>query len=69
MLAKFSVELIKLYQIIPGPWHKNCRYYPTCSEYAIVAIKKYGFLKGWSKAIKRVLRCNPWGKSGYDPVK
>lgn len=69
MLAKISIKIIKLYQKTPGPWHNNCRYYPTCSNYAIEAIYKYGFLKGWSKSIKRIIRCNPWGKSGYDPVK
>jgi len=46
-----------------------CRFRPTCSEYAIGAIEKYGFLKGGFKAVWRVLRCNPWNKGGYDPVK
>ncbi len=45
-----------------------CRYTPTCSEYTIQAIKKYGPFKGGVLAIKRILRCNPWGGSGYDPV-
>lgn len=45
-----------------------CRYVPTCSEFAIQAIKKYGPLKGSYLAIKRILRCHPWGGSGYDPV-
>ena len=46
----------------------TCRFVPTCSEYAIEAIKKYGPLKGTCLAIKRILRCHPWGGSGYDPV-
>ena len=46
----------------------NCKYYPTCSDYAIEAISKYGFFKGWWLAIKRICRCSPWGSSGYDPV-
>ncbi|CCY38237.1 membrane protein insertion efficiency factor YidD [Coprobacter secundus] len=46
----------------------TCRFVPTCSEYAIQAIKKYGPLKGTYLAIKRILRCHPWGGSGYDPV-
>ena len=46
----------------------TCRFVPTCSEYAIQAIKKYGSLKGTYLAIKRILRCHPWGGSGYDPV-
>lgn len=45
-----------------------CRFQPTCSEYAIKAIEKYGFLKGGLKAMWRVLRCNPWNKGGHDPV-
>ena len=68
MLTKLSIAIIKLYQKIPGPWHNNCRFYPTCSNYAIEAITKYGFLKGWFLSIKRILRCNPFGNSGYDPV-
>lgn len=69
MLANISINLIKIYQKIPGPWHNKCRYYPTCSNYAIIAITKYGFIKGWLKAIKRIVKCNPLGGSGYDPVK
>lgn len=45
-----------------------CRYTPTCSQYAVEAIKKYGPYKGAWLAVKRILRCNPWGGSGYDPV-
>lgn len=67
-MKKLSLKLIKLYQKIPGPWHNSCRYYPTCSQYAYIAIEKYGFLIGWRLAIKRILRCAPWGLSGYDPV-
>ena len=63
-----SIKIIKIYQSIPGPWHKQCRFYPTCSNYAIEAINKYGFIKGWYLAIKRIIRCNPITKSGYDPV-
>jgi len=47
----------------------SCRFYPTCSEYAIDAINKYGVLKGSIKAIYRVLRCNPFNNGGYDPVR
>lgn len=46
----------------------SCRYYPTCSQYSIEAIKKHGPFKGTWLAIKRILSCNPWGGSGYDPV-
>ena len=64
----FLLGLIKVYQMIPGPWHNMCRHTPTCSNYAIEAISKYGALKGGFMSIKRILRCNPFGTSGYDPV-
>jgi len=67
-MKKLSLILIKMYQRIPGPWHNNCRFYPTCSNYAIEAISKYGFIKGWLLSIKRIIRCNPFSKCGYDPV-
>ena len=47
----------------------SCRYTPTCSEYAVQALKKYGPVKGLYLAVKRILRCHPWGGSGYDPVR
>ncbi len=47
----------------------RCKFRPTCSDYAIQAISKYGLLKGGFKAFWRVLRCNPWSKGGYDPIK
>ena len=47
----------------------NCKFYPTCSEYAIQAIEKYGSLKGTIISIKRILRCNPFSKGGYDPLR
>ena len=68
MLTKVSLSLIKLYQNIPISWHANCRFYPTCSNYTKEALCKYGFLKGWYLSLKRILRCNPFGKKGYDPV-
>lgn len=67
-LKKIFIKLIKIYQIIPGPWHNSCRHIPTCSNYAIEAIQKHGTLKGLYFSIKRILRCNPWGTNGYDPV-
>lgn len=47
---------------------RACRYTPTCSEYAIEAIKKYGPFKGFWLGVKRISRCHPWGGHGYDPV-
>lgn len=68
-MKKILIKIIKLYQSIPGPWHNACRHIPTCSNYAIEAIEYYGFFKGTFIAIKRILRCNPFGTYGYDPVK
>lgn len=62
------IALINLYQLLPGSWHNSCKYIPTCSNYGIEAIKKYGSLKGGYLTIKRILRCNPFNKGGYDPV-
>lgn len=67
-MKKVIIFLIKVYQKIPGPWHLQCRHIPTCSNYGIEAINKYGSLKGSFLTIKRILRCNPWGTKGYDPV-
>ena len=62
------IYFIKMYQAIPGPWHDRCRFYPTCSNYAIEAISTYGAFKGCFMAFKRILRCRPYGKYGFDPV-
>lgn len=67
-MKKILIYLIKLYQKIPGDFHNYCRYTPTCSNYAIEAIDEYGALKGSILSIKRILRCNPFGSYGYDPV-
>lgn len=65
----FLIGLIKVYQMIPGPWHYSCKHIPTCSNYAIETIMEYGCLKGSILSIKRILRCNPFSKGGYDPVR
>ncbi len=63
------IALIKLYQWIISPWMgQKCRYTPTCSQYGIEALKKYGPFKGLWLTIKRISRCHPWGGHGYDPV-
>ena len=67
-MKKILIGIIKIYQKIPGPWHSSCRHIPTCSNYAIEAIETYGSMKGGKMAIGRIIRCNPWGTSGYDPV-
>jgi putative membrane protein insertion efficiency factor len=69
-VKKILIFLIKIYKKYISPLLPNsCRFYPTCSEYAIEALSKYGVLKGSIKAAYRILRCNPFNKGGYDPVK
>lgn len=63
-----TIKLIKIYQSIPGSWHDSCRHIPTCSNYALTAIERYGFIKGTFLSIKRIIKCNPLGTYGYDPV-
>ncbi|MDD4272534.1 MAG: membrane protein insertion efficiency factor YidD [Desulfobacter postgatei] len=61
--------LIRFYQIFISPLlGTHCRYVPSCSHYALEAIQKYGSIKGSILAIKRILRCHPFGPGGYDPV-
>lgn len=65
----FLVGAIKIYQMIPFSTHSLCRHTPTCSEYAILAISKYGSLKGLKLSFFRILKCRKGGTFGYDPVK
>jgi putative membrane protein insertion efficiency factor len=63
------ILLVKFYQYFISPILPNsCRYTPTCSEYAIEALRVHGFFKGTILAVARISRCNPWGGHGYDPV-
>lgn len=70
MFKKMAILLIRFYQLVISPLlPKSCRYTPTCSEYSIVAISKYGIIRGLYLSIKRILRCHPFSNnSGYDPV-
>jgi putative membrane protein insertion efficiency factor len=69
LIGKAMIFLIRVYQYTLSPYlGRSCRYTPTCSVYSVEAIKKYGPVKGGWLALKRVLSCNPWGGSGYDPV-
>lgn len=72
-----AVKILRIYQktisfdhglLKPFAPHGRCRFRPTCSEYAISALEKYGLIKGGLRAIWRVLRCNPWNNGGWDPL-
>lgn len=64
------IKIIKFYQkYISAHTKAHCKYIPTCSEYAIESIKIHGAIKGSALALFRILRCNPFSKGGYDPVK
>lgn len=68
-MKKILIILIKFYKFALSPiFPPSCRFYPTCSHYAIEAIEKFGSIKGLYLAVKRILRCNPFTKGGYDPV-
>ena len=72
MIKKGIIRLIRIYQKhISGlnSSHIGCKFYPTCSEYTIQAIEKYGTIRGVGMGIWRIFRCNPFSKGGYDPVK
>jgi putative membrane protein insertion efficiency factor len=69
MMKKLPIALIKIYQIFISPLCPGvCRFRPTCSQYAIEAIKVHGVIKGIWLSFRRICRCHPWGGSGYDPV-
>ena len=69
-MKKFMLKCIRFYQkyLSCMKGYSTCIYYPTCSQYAIEAIEKYGAIKGGALAAWRILRCNPFAKGGYDPV-
>lgn len=69
-MQRILIFFITCYQKYVSPmFGKRCKYYPTCSEYGKQAIEKYGVLKGTFYLIKRVIKCNPFSKGGYDPLK
>ena len=66
-MSELFIFLVRFYQKRISPHFKaRCRFYPTCSEYAVLAVRKYGFLKGIVKAAYRILRCNPFCRGGVD---
>lgn len=69
MIKFFFIALVRFYQIAISPlFGASCRFQPTCSEYAIQALRRHGAFKGSYLTIRRLMRCQPWGGSGYDPV-
>ena len=69
-MKKLFIHMIKIYQkFISIHTRPSCKYYPTCSNYALQAIERFGALKGGLMAAYRILRCNPFSKGGYDPLK
>ena len=69
MLRRLFVLPIRFYQLVISPvLPPACRFYPTCSAYALEAIMTHGVLRGGWLALRRLARCHPWGGSGYDPV-
>ena len=68
-LRSLAVAPIKLYQRLISPMvGQRCKYYPSCSEYAVQAVQRFGILRGLVLAAWRLLRCNPWSHGGFDPV-
>ncbi|MBE7038241.1 MAG: membrane protein insertion efficiency factor YidD [Ruminococcaceae bacterium] len=69
MIKKIIIFLINLYRKYISPLKKPCcRFYPTCSEYALKAVEKYGAIKGVYLSVKRILKCHPFHSGGYDPL-
>jgi putative membrane protein insertion efficiency factor len=68
-MSKIAILFIKVYKKVISPLlPPACRFYPTCSQYAIEALDKYGFLKGSLLSLKRILKCHPFHSGGFDPV-
>ncbi|WP_293009650.1 MULTISPECIES: membrane protein insertion efficiency factor YidD [unclassified Oscillibacter] len=68
-MKRILLALVRFYRRAISPFRRPCcRFYPTCSQYALEAIEKYGALKGGYLAVRRILRCNPFHRGGYDPV-
>ena len=69
IITNHIIMIIKFYQFFISPiLGQNCRYLPTCSEYSIQSIKKFGIFKGIFLSLRRISKCHPWGNHGYDRV-
>ena len=68
-MKRLAAVPVHLYRWTLSPFlGRQCRFHPTCSAYALEAIDRHGAVKGWILALRRILRCHPWGASGFDPV-
>jgi len=68
-MRQILVGLIRLYQVFISPLKgQTCRFYPSCSEYSVQALQKYGLIKGSYKSVRRILKCHPFNPGGHDPV-
>lgn len=69
IVRRLAIAPIRFYQLAISPhFPASCRYTPTCSQYAVEAVERFGAVQGGWLALKRICRCHPWGGSGYDPV-
>ena len=69
MVARILIGLVRFYRLVVSPWTPAaCRFTPTCSCYAIEALRVHGASRGGWLAVRRIARCHPWGGHGYDPV-
>lgn len=69
MMARILMSMIKAYQLLLSPFFgQQCRFYPTCSQYALDTINKHGAMVGSYYAVRRLLRCHPWHVGGHDPI-
>jgi len=69
MIKDGVIRIIQVYQVLSSLFPSCCRFYPCCSEYAILALQKYGLFQGLFLTTKRLLRCHPFNPGGYDPVR
>ena len=68
-MARILISMIKAYQVLLSPFFgQQCRFYPTCSQYALETINKHGAIVGSYYAVRRLLRCHPWHAGGHDPI-
>lgn len=68
-VTRVLMALVRAYQLVVSPWFApRCKYYPSCSTYAITALRVHGPVRGTALAVWRLLRCNPWSPGGVDPV-